>query len=276
MKNSLIIFYFLIFSTLTAQQYKTIEVGFTNTVHLIFQTTIKDFDVGLGSVGEHNDILVEQAGDKRLKLAAGIKNFTSTNLFVETDDGYYNFILTYNSDPRQLLINIEETDSEILKKTTKKENNTDEKRTEKDSEYRNLVQKCLEKSENTFIYANNSLGIYFTLNAIYVQDDKLLFKFTVKNNSNVKYEVGYLGYVIHKKGRGKRQGVVTDEIMSPVYSFQDFYELQPNESKNVIAVFNKFTLDKKKKFLISLWEKEGERKIDLIAKPVQIVKAKKL
>ena len=281
MKYLFLIFVFLYIGLIpiNAQSYKSIDIGFTTTVHLIFPNTIKNFDVGLGNVGEFPDILVEKAGNNRLKIAAGIRNFTSTNLFVETDEEYYNIILNYSDAPTKLLYNLSTNDAEIVKDTTIE--NVDIKKDNRqtnieNSDYIDLSLTCININENRFIYANGILGIEFKLNAIYVDNDKLLFKFSIKNNSNVKYEVGYLGYVIHKKGRGKRQGVVSDEMIQPVYSFQDFNELYPNEEKKIVSIFNKFTLDKKKKLIISLWEKEGERKIDLIVTPKQIIKATKI
>jgi len=279
MNNLKYIFFIFFVNAFSVQsQYKTIDVGFTNTVHLIFTSSINDFDVGLGSVGEHHDILVEKSGDKRLKLAAGIKHFTPTNLFVETDDGYYNFILKYSDNPNPLLIEVKQEEAKILKKTETaailEEKAKQEKKENED--LRNKSLKVINKREQSYLHANSSLGITFTLNSIYVEHDKLYFKFTVQNNSNVKYEIGYFEYLIHKKGKGKRGGVVSDKIINPLFSLIEFDELLPGQSKNTVCIFEKFTLEKKKRVKITLWEKAGERKIEVIAKPTQIVKAKKL
>jgi conjugative transposon TraN protein len=258
-----------------AQEYRKIEIGLTTTVHLIFPDNIKNFDVGLGNVGDMPDILVEQAGTNRLKLAAGIENFTTTNLFVETEGGYYNFILAYSEKPVQLIINIGTGDANI-KKTSQQESAAATKKETPESPYLAKCATVIEKQETSFIYANNSLGIDFSIENIYVDHDKLYFKFSLKNKSNVKYEIGYLGFVIQGKSKGKREGVVSDELLQPVYTFQEFTELAPSENKKIITVFDKFTLDKNKRLIISLWEKKGERKIDVVVTPWQIVKAKDL
>lgn len=263
-------------TTIKSQEYRTIEIGLTTTVHLIFPDNIKNFDVGLGNVGEMPDILVEQAGTNRLKLAAGISNFTSTNLFIETDNFYYNFILKFSDTPKQLIINLTQNEATVIKTDQKTEQVNKEKSIAAQNPYYEKCGKVIETPETSFIFANSSLGVDFSIENIYVDHDKLYFKFAIKNNSNVKYEVGYLGFVVQGKGKGKREGIASDEMMKPLYSFQDFTELEPTASKKIITVFDKFTLDKNKRLIISLWEKKGERKIDVEVTPWQIVKAKEL
>ena len=82
-----------------------------------------------------------------------------------------------------------------------------------------------------------------------------------------------MGYLIKLKGKGKKQGVVVDETLQPYYTYQTFSEIQSSQEDQVIAVFDKFTLDKKKNLIVNLWEKEGERMIELKINAQQIVKA---
>ncbi len=262
------------------KKYKTIEVGLTTTIHVIFPSNIISYDIGLGKTGEYEDILSEQPSKNRLKLAAGIAHFQNTNLFVETEKAYYNFILTYNAFPENQLITIEKQDAVQFKKIATTPANPSEKNEEKDmielSEDKYVAYVCkdlYEKSEHSFLSANAALGIIFQLDNIYVKQDKLYLKFSIKNQSNVKYEIGYLGYLIKLKGKGKKQGVVVDETVKPYYTYQTFNEIQSSKEDKVIAVFDKFTMDKKKNLIVNLWEKEGERMIELKINPQQIVKA---
>lgn len=265
------------------KEYKTIELGLTTTVHLVFQNEIINFDVGLGSTSEGADILASKVGDTRLKLAAGVENFAKTNLFVETDHAYYNFIVTYNPFPSQLMYFIATDDAQKIKdsnaiKTNNKPDNihTDFVMEEKDNHSIALCGKVIKKEEKSFIYANNTLGIGFQLDNIYTNGDSLFFKFTVSNDTNVKYVLGYLGYLIKKTGTGKKAGVNVSEPITPLYTYQTFSELNSGERKNIVCIFPKFTLEVKKELIIDLWEKKGERMVELKVTPKQIVKAKRL
>lgn len=265
-------------NVINAKEYKQIQIGITTTVHLIFNTEILSYDIGLGDTGEFQDILASQVGNNRLKLGAGVEHFEKTNLFVETQRAYYNFILVYEEFPQNLMYFIQEEDAQQIKVDSEgaalpigKEK--EYKNNKEDNQYMTLCAKVLEKAEQSFLYANSTLGVGFQLDNIYIEGDKLLFKFTVYNNANVKYEVGYLGYMVSSKGSGKKQGVATDETIQPLYSYQTFTNLEAGESKKIVSVFSKFTLEKKKQLIINLWENKGERMVEIKATPKQIVNA---
>ena len=87
------------------QPYDTIKIGYSTSVNMIFSSPVKKWDMGLGlrieNGQEIRDVLVENTSEssKRIKLAAGIEHFEITNLFVETERAYYNFILEYEERP---------------------------------------------------------------------------------------------------------------------------------------------------------------------------------
>src|SRR6218665_2976720 len=86
-----------------SQKYDTILLDLDHTVNLVFEDAILDFDIGSGvqvvNGQEVTGILAQKSGS-RLKLGAGAENFVRTNIFVETQAAYFNFVVRYGKPDR--------------------------------------------------------------------------------------------------------------------------------------------------------------------------------
>lgn len=89
----LLIFTIISIQNSFSQKIDTIGVSYNKTVVLIFENPIIADDIGSENVIISRDREV-------LKIAATIKAFQETTLFVETKDGYYSFILVYDENQK--------------------------------------------------------------------------------------------------------------------------------------------------------------------------------
>lgn len=305
--------------------YDTIPVGYTTSVNLIFDSSVKQWDMGLGLRDEDGkqvwDVLVGNSAESpnRIKLAAGIKEFHTTNLFVETANGYYNFILKYEDLPRKLLYQIDTEMAEIVKADRnhtfakamvgrqKSENNSEiSKRNpsvspsqgrvskDKDLHQRNgfggqtnvqhvgndsleyLSRLVLESGGSFNPIGKSSQQIHFFLSGIYIRGDYLFFKLYIRNDSSIPFDIGFIGFFKSDRGRtGSKKRPKEEEQLTPEYVLNvDIKTLESNSEIFQIATFKRFTLSKRKRLYIQLWEgNRGERKIELVARGKDLLRA---
>ncbi|MEQ8880904.1 MAG: DUF4138 domain-containing protein, partial [Cyclobacteriaceae bacterium] len=278
-------------------KYDTIPVGYSTSVNLIFDSPVKQWDMGLGiriEGGEQVwDVLVENSPEspKRIKLAAGIQGFKTTNLFVETTTAYYNFILKYEDRPGKLLYQIQLDQAEIIKvdRNQKSEISSENSKsdhhkpfipnTETASRLDSIdyfSQKVLKREDSFNPIGKSSQQILFFLSGIYIRKDHLFFKLYIRNDSNIPFDIGFIGFFKSDRGRrGSKKRPIQEEHLTPVFINDE--ETKTLESKGEILkvfVFRKFTLSKRKRLYIQVWEgDQGERKIELSLKNKDILKA---
>ncbi len=288
-------------------KYDTIPVGYSTSVNLIFDSPVKQWDMGLGiriEGGEQVwDVLVENSPEspKRIKLAAGIQGFKTTNLFVETETAYYNFILIYENKPGKLLYQIQLDQAEIIKEDRsptfakamvgrqKSEISSEISKlghhkpiipnTETASKYDSLgyfSQRVLKREDSFNPIGKSSQQILFFLSGIYIRGDHLFFKLYIRNDSNIPFDIGFIGFFKSDRGRrGSKKRPIQEEHLTPEFITNE--EIKTLESKGEILkvfVFRKFTLSMRKRLYIQLWEgDQGERKIELSLKNKDILKA---
>jgi len=269
MKRAILIFLFLctLQQSIAAGFVKqdTIEVSFFKTVVLIFEKPVISDDVG------SPDLLIESEGEK-VKLAAAVQGMHETNLFIETGDGYYSFIIRYNANPKTLThfypgikvtypkSNVVASPQVIQDTKTSMEAKQAAVEGEKQNSY---FKKCemIAKRTNSF----SDIGVFsarasVTLGDIYVSEDMLYFKIVMKNMSNIDYDVELIRFVVrHKKGVIK-QAASQETIMEPVYVYNgDINEIKGKDGLIKIFVFKKFTIANEKKLVVELWEDGGDR-----------------
>ncbi len=273
-----------------AQKYDTIQVGLSTAVHLIFESNIIKTHIGLGTKEEAGqtvtDILLEDpAGGPRLTITAAIEKFERTNLYVETEDGHYNFILEYAKWPRQQLIPIT-----IEKAIVRKQVRTTPEQSAKAKEVvalsketkllEVLAKDVLEKGSTMDDVGEKTQKMEYYLNAIYVKDSYYFFRVTLVNKGAVKYDLGFEGFFIRdKKAKGVNQAPQQVEDLKKKWLYtlnDDVKTIQRKESVKKVYVFEKFTLDPDKHFSIEFWEDEGQRKVEIKLSAKDLLNAKPL
>ena len=267
------------------QPYDTISIGYSTSVNMIFSSPVKKWDMGLGLRIENGqeiwDVLVENSNEssKRIKLAAGIKHFEITNLFVETEIAYYNFILKYEERPENLLIKVE-VDNASIKKAMVVESKDKELR--RDSLFNIDSLKYYTTKIHGFKNDFTNIGqvsqkMLFYLGGIYVLGDHLFFKVYIKNGGNIKYDMGFVGFFRGDKGkRGNKKRPKQDELLKPMYvSNEEKKVIESGEMIAKVYAFKKFTLSKNQNLYLQFWEgNQGERKMELVLKSKDILAAK--
>jgi hypothetical protein len=293
MKIKLVAFFCLsLLHSLSAksQKYDTVRVGLLTTVHIVFNSPVMNYDLGSGTRIENgaevSDVIIGKVGD-RLKLAAAIERFETTNLFVETENAYFNVILVYSDQPKQLTYYQGDDRADRVKDPGKKQKESlakEESEMGKAKEemileltLKDLANDVLEKGNVVPDIGESSQRMKYFLNGIYVKGDYLFFRVNVLNEGNVKYDLGYEGFFItDKKNKGTKKTPTQPEPLKTLLILND--EIKSVEKKQEISkvyVFKKFTLEPKKVFTIEFWEDgQGQRKVELIIPPDKLLSAK--
>lgn len=249
-----------------------------------------NYDLGSGTRIENgaevSDVIIGKVGD-RLKLAAAIERFETTNLFVETENAYFNVILVYSDQPKQLTYYQGDDRADRVKDPGKKQKESlakEESEMGKAKEemileltLKDLANDVLEKGNVVPDIGESSQRMKYFLNGIYVKGDYLFFRVNVLNEGNVKYDLGYEGFFItDKKNKGTKKTPTQPEPLKTLLILND--EIKSVEKKQEISkvyVFKKFTLEPKKVFTIEFWEDgQGQRKVELIIPPDKLLSAK--
>ena len=264
-----------------AQPYDTIYLSYRTSVNIIFASPVEKWDMGLGVRMENgrivSDVLVEnpQTSRERIKLTAGIEHFPTTNLFVETTDAYYNFILLYKEWPENMLLKIDPQKASIIKEvfTDKKKHNSED--TVDSLEYFCKKVQDLD-GEITSIGTSSQKMIYY-LGGIYVKGDYIFFTIYIKNEGNVKYDLGYIGFSRKDKRKkiNKNHPTQEEQLNPLLMTGEEKKVIESGRLLKKIYAFKKFTLSKSQSLSIEFWEgSQGLRKKELIVKSKDILKAK--
>jgi len=120
----------------------------------------------------------------------------------------------------------------------------------------------------------NKNDIGFKLTGIYIKYDVLFFSYTIRNSSNIPYDVASLRFYIRDKTKAKRTAVQDNEI-EPLYS-NSWGKPEDDIGQTVIVAFPKFTIADSKNFITELMEKSGDRNVSLKLSQKKLLKAKPL
>jgi hypothetical protein len=271
---------------LLGQSYDTLHVGLTTTINLIFDAAILKTHLGSGTYVENNevtqDVLLETTG-QRMTLTARTEAFETTNLFVETETAFFNFILAYAEWPTNQLIGIDASRATILKKSAPAPEASNELRglRRRDS-LAILANQAFQKPhvKNPAIGVIDQKMIFF-LDGIFVDGAFLFFRVTLRNESNVRFDLGFQGFFIKEDAShsAKRTATIAPSPQTPLYALpEELLVVRPRQEVSKVFVFNKFTLDAKRHFSIEFWEdeKKGQRRVSLSIPDAEILRAKPL
>lgn len=257
-------------------QSDTIRLDINSTVHLIFSGKILSADDGRGTYldpatgDEVNDFAKEIVGN-RLKITPLLEYFESTNLFIETDDAYYNFILVYDAGPKKYVhpISIENAvskkDPSMIQTSSSGKSNHSGSTAGTGSEELYRLSYKIANTEGPILTGENTQAITLWVDGVFVNrtSDKLFVSIKVENKGNIVYDWGYTGFFIRAKGnKSMKNEVVQEEEIKPIYIFNEaIVQVEGEQEVSKVFVFEKFTIDLKKVLSIELWEDQGDRKI---------------
>lgn len=281
-KNHIIIIslFFCSFSAYGQEIRDTVLVSFTKSVYLVFDKK-PSFDAG------SEDIIVREHENK-LIIQAAVENFEETNLFVQVGGRMYMFIIVYGRNPKKYLYNYQgesisipdaKTDPDGLKSGTFFYDSLSN--TMNDMSYRDkeLIAKYRADSAEAYfsprcekVHSSRNhpmnqgaiaYGCLVFCPVMYTDNNHFYIKIIIENTTNINYDVDYLSFVIRTRKALLRKNTMQDYSIRPVYLYKTFTRIGGKSKHAMVAVFDKFTIDRMKLFTAEIWEKNGDRRINL-------------
>lgn len=244
----------------------SIEIGFNKTSSIIFPAIIKSVDRG------SRDILAQKAKGvgNVLQLKAGRENFIETNLTVITGDGIlHQFTINYSGQPISLTLDISKNDE--TQKALPLIFQTE--MTETDME--NYSSSIVKTKRATRFINEKKYKINLALLGIYIKDDVIFYRFRIRNQSNINYDIDFLKFYIRDKAKMKR--TASQELgVKPIYVYGNDEAVKGNSETEIVYALEKFTIPESKHLDVELFELNGGRHFNLMIKNKTIVKAQLL
>ncbi|WP_246022634.1 conjugative transposon protein TraN [Filimonas effusa] len=252
-----------------AGEVKNIYVSFYETVLVVFDAPVQDYDRGSA------DILAKIVSNNKrvIKIKANRENFKPTTLSVFTDDGaIYSLRVFFTEVAPSLEYRLKAPGRPSITGLLPK---SDTASPTLNTIRRNVDTISLFKKMARHAKASNN-GMKINLRGIYVDNGILYFHLTLANRSNIPYIIDYSKTYQRDKSKAKRTSVLEQEI-SPVYQLLSPGEVVSNRSGQTwILAFPQFTIADSKFMTIDLFEKNGDRHLQLKIKGKDILKAKPL
>ena len=243
---------------------KRIQVPFNKTVVLVFDQDIVEFDLG------SQEVLYKKE-KRKVKLKAAVENFEETNLILETYQGKFClFTLCWHPNPEKIFFSFK---LPAVDKASQKKSSSATATHQEDAFYKKcqLVLKT-KRDINTIGEILGSVSI--ELENILADKDLLFFKITINNNSEIRYDIDVIDFVISNK---KKKRINQDESLQPIYSLHPGLVSVPAYcSLQQVLVFKKFTFTHKQRLRIEVRELQGGRSLNFILTTKQLLDAKKL
>lgn len=244
---------------------RTIEVGFTKTVHILFPAPVTYIDIGsMAIIAGKAD-----GAENVVRVKAAVRDFAEeTNLTVITEDGgFYTFDARYAENPATSTIEIAAAESPATQPaSTSEPARADEGRVllrEVGRERPATVKRVLSD-----IYRQNradvkgihtrKYGVEVEVRGIYVHNDVIYLHVQIANNTNISFEVDYRRFVVADRKAAKRTAQ-QQRIIEPLRVCNDPSIVRGHQRQRIVFALPKLTLEEEKILLLEIAEKDGAR-----------------
>ena len=244
---------------------RTIEVGFTKTVHILFPAPVTYIDIGsMAIIAGKAD-----GAENVVRVKAAVRDFAEeTNLTVITEDGgFYTFDARYAENPTTSTIEIAAAESPAARPASSSEPaRADEGRVllrEVGRERPATVKRVLSD-----IYRQNradvkgihtrKYGVEVEVRGIYVHNDVIYLHVQIANNTNISFEVDYRRFVVADRKAAKRTAQ-QQRIIEPLRVCNDPSIVRGHQRQRIVFALPKLTLEEDKILLLEIAEKDGAR-----------------
>lgn len=244
---------------------RTIEVGFTKTVHILFPAPVTYIDIGsMAIIAGKAD-----GAENVVRVKAAVRDFAEeTNLTVITEDGgFYTFDARYAENPSMSTIEIAAAESPAAQPASASEPvRADEGRVllrEVGRERPATVKRVLSD-----IYRQNradvrgihtrKYGVEVEVRGIYVHNDVIYLHVQIANNTNISFEVDYRRFVVADLKAAKRTAQ-QQRIIEPLRVCNDPSIVRGHQRQHIVFALPKLTLEEDKILLLEITEKDGAR-----------------
>jgi len=251
-----------------AQISDTIEVGFTKSAFLLFNDKDLKFDCG-------NEEVIVRHSENKLILQAEVSDFEETNLFVQSGNEIFLFLIKYVEQPKKFLYNFTASNSNTAKTNsentqTNAQQNIASKASvleltdfEKDQERK--TKEIYNETAKTFLSSDllitnrgiikYKINVYLT--DIAIKDDIYYLKFQIINNSNIPYTLDFLRYWVRSTKRRVKGESYQEIELTSLLEYERPHVIEGKTSYDFVIVMDKFVLIKDKKLVIEYWENNG-------------------
>jgi conjugative transposon TraN protein len=240
---------------------QSLEVTYLKTTSLVFKYPIVNVDRGSA------DFIAQRVKgvDNTLQIKATRKGFPETNLTVITADGnLHHFNVLYSAHPQTQTFVIDSAAAEVefadglnIK------------------EYQSKTDRILKASGKGRLERHAQFKIILSLNAIYIEGNQVFYYLSIKNNSNVDYDVQSLRFFIRDSTKIKRTASQEREL-TPVFASESESRIKGKSTLRIVYALEKFTIPDAKTLDIELFEKNGGRNLNLRVGNNTIVNAENL
>ena len=261
---------------------RTIEVGFTKTVHILFPASVTYIDIGsMAIIAGKAD-----GAENVVRVKAAVRDFAEeTNLTVITEDGgFYTFDARYAENPATSTIEIAAAESPATQPASASEPaRADEGRVllrEVGRERPATVKRVLSD-----IYRQNradvkgihtrKYGVEVEVRGIYVHNDVIYLHVQIANNTNISFEVDYRRFVVADRKAAKRTAQ-QQRIIEPLRVCNDPSIVRGHQRQRIVFALPKLTLEEDKILLLEIAEKDGARHQYLEISSRELLEAKAL
>ena len=244
---------------------RTIEVGFTKTVHILFPAPVTYIDIGsMAIIAGKAD-----GAENVVRVKAAVRDFAEeTNLTVITEDGgFYTFDARYAENPSMSTIEIAAAESPAAQPASASEPvRADEGRVllrEVGRERPATIKRVLSD-----IYRQNrtdvkgihtrKYGVEVEVRGIYVHNDVIYLHVQIANNTNISFEVDYRRFVVADRKAAKRTAQ-QQRIIEPLRVCNDPSIVRGHQRQRIVFALPKLTLEEDKILLLEIAEKDGAR-----------------
>lgn len=244
---------------------RSIEVGFTKTVHILFPAPVTYIDIGsMAIIAGKAD-----GAENVVRVKAAVRDFAEeTNLTVITEDGgFYTFDARYAENPTTSIIEITAAESpEAQPASASKPARADEGRVllrEVGRERPATVKRVLSD-----IYRQNradvkgihtrKYGVEVEVRGIYVHNDVIYLHVQIANNTNISFEVDYRRFVVADRKAAKRTAQ-QQRTIEPLRVCNAPSIVRGHQRQRIVFALPKLTLEEDKILLLEIAEKDGAR-----------------
>lgn len=244
---------------------RTIEVGFTKTVHILFPASVTYIDIGsMAIIAGKAD-----GAENVVRVKAAVRDFAEeTNITVITEDGgFYTFDARYAENPTTSTIEIAAAESPVAQPASASEPaRADEGHVllrEVGRERPATVKRVLSD-----IYRQNRVdvkgihtrkyGVEVEVRGIYVHNDVIYLHVQIANNTNISFEVNYRRFVVADRKAAKRTAQ-QQRIIEPLRVCNDPSIVRGHQRQRIVFALPKLTFEEDKVLLLEIAEKDGAR-----------------
>ncbi|NLR67916.1 conjugative transposon protein TraN [Chitinophaga varians] len=241
---------------------KEVKVCLSKTTLLVFPANIKNADRGSASIeiGEINKV------SNVLRIKASEENFIPTNVSVFTDDGHiYSVNVSYTSDIFKNIYDFNISESNQY---------ADGGAALTQQRVRQIAGMIQYISATTRKPKFSNGDITIRLKGIYLAGGNLFFRFGIHNGSAIPFDVDFCKFFIADRTRSKRTSHMEKELLSTYSSLNLTNTVPPGEDREIVTVFDKFTIADGKTFHVEFFEKSGDRHLKLSIKGKHLLRCK--